>query len=151
MLLETKDFGQLEISQEQLIHFPTGIISFSSQRKFVIIENEDQELPFHYLQSADDPNLCFVIINPFYFKPDYEFDLPKETIKELAIEKEGDVAVFTIVVIPEDLTKMTANLMAPIIINTANRKGKQIILNDKRYKTKHLIMEEIKKGSRGGE
>jgi len=55
------------------------------------------------------------------------------------------VAVFSIVVIPEDINKITANLLAPVIINTKRFKGKQIILNDKKYTTKHYILEELKK------
>lgn len=147
--INTKHFGELEINDESIIFFPAGIIAFAAQKRFVLIENQDQDLPFHWLQSVDDSNLCFVITNPFLFKKDYEFDLNQETLKQLELERKEDVQVFAIVVVPEDISKMTFNLLAPIIINTENKRGKQVILNDKRYRTRHLILEELN-CSRGG-
>jgi len=142
--LKTKHFGEIEIDESKIIHFPTGIIAFEEQKRFFIIDNPDENIPFSWLQSVDDPDLAFVIINPFLFRKDYEFKIPDNVIQELAIQSPENVAVFSIVVVPQDITKMTANLLAPVIINTKNLKGKQIILDDKRYKTKHYILEELK-------
>ena len=69
------------------------------------LENEDPENPLWWLQSLDDPNLVFVLINPFLFKPDYEFDLSDEDVEELGIQKLEEVVVFSLVVIPDDIKK----------------------------------------------
>ncbi|RKD32334.1 flagellar assembly protein FliW [Thermohalobacter berrensis] len=145
MKLNTKHFGEIEIDENSIINFPDGLLAFEDQKKFTIIDNPDKEVPFQWLQSIDNPNLAFVIINPFIFKKDYEFDIPKQVVKKLEIEEEKDVIVYTIVVVPEDINKMTANLAGPLIINNKNRKGKQIILSDSRYSTKHNILEELQK------
>jgi len=139
MKLNTKNFGQLDIHEEQIISFPEGIPGFEEERQFVIVNNEDEQNPFHWLQSVNNPNLAFVIVNPFIIFSDYTIDLPETVQDRLKIKDEKDVAVYSIVVVPEDIKKMTANLLGPIIINVRERLGKQVILNDSRYTTKHYI------------
>jgi flagellar assembly factor FliW len=146
MKLNTKHFGEIEIDENSIINFPDGLLAFEDNKKFIIIDNPDKENPFQWLQSIDNPNLAFVIINPFIFKKDYEFDIPQTVVKKLQIKEEKNIAVYSIVVVPDDITKMTANLAGPIIINTKNRFGKQIVLEDSRYSTKHCILEELKQG-----
>ena len=68
MKLKTKHFGEIEIDESKIIHFPTGIIAFEEQKRFFIIDNPDENIPFSWLQSVDDPDLAFVIINPFYLE-----------------------------------------------------------------------------------
>ncbi|MFZ5945235.1 MAG: flagellar assembly protein FliW [Bacillota bacterium] len=145
MLIKTRHFGEMEVQEERIINFPYGIIAFEEMKRFFIIESGQEDLPFCWLQSVDDANLAFVILDPFIFKKDYEFTIPESTLDELNIEKAEEVAVFSIIVVPEDLSKISANLLAPLIINTNNLKGKQIILNEKVYSTKHYILEELKK------
>lgn len=145
MLIKTKHFGEVEVEEERIIHFPQGIIAFEDMKRYIIIENENKDIPFCWLQSVDDGNLAFVIVNPFFFRADYEIDIPQAVVEELKIENDGDVAIFSIVVVPEDLQKITANLLAPLVINTKNLQGKQVVLKDDRYSTKHYIFEELKK------
>lgn len=150
MKLRTKHFGEIEISGDEVIAFPRGLIAFEDKKSFVLINNEDEKLPFSWLQSVDDPGLCFVVMNPFVFKKDYEFDIPQDAVSELEIKAAGDVCVLSVLVVPEDISQMTANLLAPLVINTRNRKGKQVILDDKRYTTRHLVLEELGKKVGGG-
>ncbi|SCY86854.1 flagellar assembly protein FliW [Alkaliphilus peptidifermentans] len=145
MIIETRHFGEIEVGLEEVIHFPDGIPAFEENKKYVIIENPDKDVPFHWLQSIEEPSLAFVIINPFLFMEDYDFQIPKSILEKLEIESPEIVSVHTIVVVPDDINKMTANLKAPIIINTKNKKGKQIVLDDTKYQTKHYIIDEIKK------
>lgn len=145
MILKTKYFGEMEIKEENIIIFANGIPGFEKLSQYVIIENPDKDIPFKWLQSVDDANLTFVIINPFIFKDDYEFEIPRNVIEKLNIKSHEDISIYTIVVVPEDIEKMTANLAAPIVINAVNKKGKQVLLEDSRYHKKHLILEEIKK------
>ena len=150
MKLATKHFGEIEIQEEEILSFPHGLFAFEDKKSFVLIDNEDEKLPFSWLQSVDDPGLCFVVMNPFVFKKDYEFDIPQDAVSELEIKAAGDVCVLAVLVIPEDVSRMTANLLAPLVINIKNRKGKQVILDDKRYTTRHLVLEELGKNARGG-
>ncbi len=144
MKLIAKHFGEIEIDSNKIINFIDGIPGFDDQKRFIIIDNLDTEVPFKWLQSIDEPELAFVIIDPFIFKDDYEFDLPKHITEKLKIKEEKDVLVYSIVVIPEDVTQMTANLLGPVIINTKEMLGKQIVLEDNSYTTKHYILKNAK-------
>ncbi|GFN35864.1 flagellar assembly protein FliW [Tepidimicrobium xylanilyticum] len=144
MLLHTKHFGEIEINEERIIDFPEGILGFEDEKQFVIINNEDEENPFQWLQSVANPDLAFVIINPFFVYPNYEIVIPETAQEKLKLKDEKDVAVYSIVVVPEDIEKMTANLLGPIIINTKEKLGKQVVLDDDRYTTKHFVFRQNK-------
>ncbi|MTI46803.1 MAG: flagellar assembly protein FliW [Firmicutes bacterium] len=145
MKLVTKHFGEIDVNEKEIIYFPDGVFSFEDKKRFIIINNPNEELPFNWLQSVDDPNLAFVIINPFIFKPDYDFTLQQSVIDKLEIKEKKDVVVYCIVVIPEDFNKMTANLAAPVIVNASKMKGKQVIIDNDKYSPKHSIIEELQK------
>jgi len=150
MKVKTKIFGEVEIKPERIINFPQGLVAFEEMKQYFIIGNEDNQLPLCWLQSVDKPDLVFVLMDPFIFNRDYDFELSAENEQELEIRGPEDVAVFSIVVVPEDIKKMSANLLAPVIINTRTKKGKQIILQDKRYSTRHFILDEMQKKRREG-
>lgn len=139
MKIKTANFGEINIAEEKIIHFQEGIPAFEEEKEFVIILNEDKENPFHWLQSVKNSELSFIILNPFEIFSDYDILLPEIAINKLNIEKEEDVTIYSMVVIPEDMTNMTTNLLGPIVINTKEMLGKQVILDDERYSTKHFI------------
>ncbi len=144
MILNTSHFGEIEIDEKAIILFEDGIPGFEGLHKYVVIQNPDHEVPFHWLQCIEETELAFVITNPFVFKKSYDFELSKTVIERLKIEAPTDISVYTIVVVPEDITKMTANLMAPVIINNKHSIGKQIVLENASYHTKHVILDEMK-------
>jgi len=115
MKIETKYFGELELEEKDIIDFPKGLLGFEDVRQYIIIDNPDSGGVFKWLQAVDMPELAFVIVNPFFVVPDYEFDVPEGAAEVLEIEKPENVGVYTIVVVPDDLNKMTTNLKAPII------------------------------------
>ncbi|NMB26845.1 MAG: flagellar assembly protein FliW [Tissierellia bacterium] len=142
MKLHTKNFGEIEIDQQKIINFPEGLLGFEEEKQFVIINTEDEENPFQWLQSATNPNLAFVIINPFFVYPNYDIVIPKTAQKKLKIKNQKDISIYSIVVVPENMEKMTANLLGPIIININAKLGKQVILDDNRYSTKHYVFKQ---------
>jgi len=146
MRLLTKHFGELDIDESKIIAFPEGIPGFEQEREFVVINNEDETNPFQWLQSINNPDLAFVIINPFHVFPDYDIILPETVQKKLLINDEKEVVVYSLVVVPKDIHKMTVNLLAPIIININKKIGKQVILEDSRYTTKHYIFKQASGG-----
>ncbi len=143
MLINTRNFGELEIKKEEVILFQDGIPGFEELTQYAIIASPEDEVPFQWLQSLEDPQLALVIINPFLFKQDYDFQIPEAILEKMGITTPESLLVYAVVVIPEDINQMTANLLAPIIINTTNNRGKQIVLEGNQYHTKHLILEEI--------
>ncbi|SHJ66531.1 flagellar assembly protein FliW [Paramaledivibacter caminithermalis] len=139
MKIKTKYFGEIEINEDGIITFEDGIPGFGYVKKYVMLKNPNPELPFNWLQGVDEPSLAFVIVNPFLFKEDYEFDIPQSTIEELCIENIQDVLICSIVTIPQEMINTTMNLKAPIIINTKTKKGKQLVLDTDKYEIKYKI------------
>lgn len=145
MLLNTANFGELEVKEDEVIIFEDGLPGFESIKKFIIINTDEENSLFSWLQSLENPNLAFVIINPVYFRKDYLVTIDDVTISSLKIEAQEDVAIYSIVVVPKDVSKISANLKAPLIINLKNKKGKQVILDNGEYHVRHYILEELQK------
>lgn len=138
MLINTSRFGEIEYQEEHVFTMVEGILGFPKSKKYIILNHQNNTI-FKWLQSIDDPELAFVIVEPYLFFPDYSFDLNDDDVDILKIRSRDKVMVYTILVIPEDPKLITANLKAPVVINSDNRKGKQVALLDERYTTRHYI------------
>jgi len=145
MIIDTKRFGEIKINEEEILNFEDGIPAFEDVHRFGIINSEDPESPFCWLQAIEKPELAFALVDPFVIKKDYEFDLKDECVNSLGIESAAQVAVFAIVVVPEDTKKMSMNLKAPIIVNINNKKAAQTILDSDKYTVRHFILDEMQK------
>jgi flagellar assembly factor FliW len=138
MKIDTKYHGEIEVKSEDVLIFEHGIPGFGEERRFVLLPLPENEW-FHIMQSVQTPELGFVVTDPFVFFKEYDFELDQASVELLAHPSEKEVQVLNILTIRETLHESTANLQAPIIINLANRKGKQVILTNSDYQTKHLI------------
>lgn len=139
MKILTKYHGEVEIEETNIIHFEQGIPSFIDEKQFYILPFSE-DTPFLIMQSIQTPSLAFVIVSPFDFFIDYTAKLTDQTIEQLKIEKEEDVALYTILTIQEPFERTTANLQGPIVINTKEKLAKQIVLSDLNYCTKHYLL-----------
>ncbi|KTD83856.1 flagellar assembly protein FliW [Paenibacillus etheri] len=138
MIIETLSWGKLEVDKEQLYHFPKGIPGFDEETDFVLIMMT--ETPFWYLQSVKSKGLSFLLGDPFAFYPTYEFELPDAEAEELEIR--SDVDVRCIITLKENVEQSTINLLAPIVLNPEELKGKQVVLHKAPYHTKHSLFQE---------
>ena len=147
MKIKTKPYGEIEVSEKQKIYFPEGIIGFESIHYYFLIDS--REGPFYWLQSKDDSDLAFLLINPRLFMKDYKLMVIDENIKSIDVKnKEEDLLDFAIVTVPDDPSKISANLMGPIIINKKTKVARQIISQNNDYTVKHFILEEMKKAKK---
>ncbi|SJZ53271.1 flagellar assembly protein FliW [Garciella nitratireducens] len=144
MNIYTKYFGNIKIDPRKIITFPKGIPAFEKSKQYVLLEIEEND-NFQCLQSIENVEVAFFLIVPWNFFPDYELNIPQEDLKELKITKIEQVALYNIVSISENLQKMTANLLAPIVINQETLQGKQVILHQENYHTKHPLLFDEKK------
>jgi flagellar assembly factor FliW len=143
MELETTRFGTIIIQADDIITFEDGLVGLSQYRRFVLIRH-DSEGPFWWLQSTEEPSFALLLIDPWYFRPDYEVVLSDAEVERLQLSESSPRAVLTTVTIPPSKPHaMTSNLLAPIVINTALRIGRQVILDDERYHTRHPILQEM--------
>lgn len=145
MFLKTKHFGEIDVPEEKFIEFAEGLPGFEELRRFTIIDSKDEDSPFKWLLSVDVPEIAFIIANPFLIVKDYDFELSENDVKKLSIEKAEDVAVYSVIVVPEQIEKMSMNLKAPIIINRRNKRGAQVILDTDKYTVRHYILEELRR------
>jgi flagellar assembly factor FliW len=146
--VKTKPYGDIEVSERQVIDFPEGILGFDSIEKFVLLEEEGS--PFFWLQAFNEPELAFVIIQPVDFMGAYDLVISQSDLETVGAGKPDELLVFSIVTIPvQNPADMTANLQGPIIINAEKRLGKQAISLSDNYRVKHKILEEMKKAGKG--
>ena len=142
MKVATKAYGLIEVDERQKIIFPRGLFGFDPLKDYILLDAERQ--PFYWLQSVDVEDVAFILVNPFLFRPDYEVNIGNEELAEIGIHSPEKALIFSIVTVPADGGPMTANLQGPLVINRDTRTGKQAVLSDTRWKTKHDIMEELK-------
>lgn len=126
--------------EKQIIHFPEGLLGIPHLNKYIMLSPE-KKLPFMYLQSVEEEALAFIVIDPYLYMPDYSFDISDDVIDFLGVTKESDILVLSVVVIPSDISRMTANFAAPVLINVNNRRAKQIVLQDDKYRIRQPIFE----------
>lgn len=141
MRIDTKFMGEMEISEENIIHFEKGIPAFEEEKKFVIIPM-GEDTPFLLLQSIQTVEVAFIIVSPFPFFLNYEVKLTDAVISELDIQEEKDVAIYNILTVKDPFVETTINLQAPIIINTKNKKGKQFVIVDGNYETRQKFIQQ---------
>jgi flagellar assembly factor FliW len=138
MRIKTKYFGEVDVKEEEIIHFPQGIPGFLEEKEFVLLSFEESGL-FQVLQSTNGMDPAFVVVDPFLFVKDYQFKLDDTTLEQLEINEEKDVLVLAIVTVKDPLTSSTANLHAPIIINQTKKVAKQYITKNQNYTTREVI------------
>jgi flagellar assembly factor FliW len=144
MTIQTSRFGEIEIDEGAIVSMPEGMLGFGEIRQYALIQHQEGS-PFLWYQSVDEPNLAFLVLDPFTFFPDYQVLLSKEDIDILQSESLGELSVFVVVVIPDNPEHMTANLRGPIVINAEKRIARQIVLTDERYSPHEPIIEAIKR------
>ncbi len=150
MRVKTTRFGEIEVDDKETIELPHGLIGFPELKQFVLLDH-DKDSPFKWLQSLDEGAIAFVLINPLLFKPDYSVEVAEAEVSDLDLTNEEDAVISTIITMPSNPENMTANLKAPLIFNLKNRKGKQLIINNNDYTTKHNILDEMKKFAKTAE
>jgi len=139
MQITSSRFGEIEVREEEIITFPEGLIGFCSLKRYLIIERE-ADRPFQWLQAIDNPELAFLITDPLLFCPDYKVELNPQENAVLELGKVNEGKVFVLVVIPEDPSRMRANLLAPLVINASKRLGKQVILEESGYPLQYQLV-----------
>lgn len=143
MQVKTKTMGVVEISEEQIINLPNGLLGFDDYHKFALIDCHVK--PLIWMQSLEESSLAFLLIDPFLVCPDYEADIDDEDLAKICIDDPSRVLVMTLVTIPNDGSPVTTNLRGPLIINKENHLCMQAVLGDSKWTTKHDIVSAMKK------
>lgn len=143
VVIETGRFGQLSISESEIIKIPSGILGFPDDQEYCLVDSADDTLIL-WLQSIRNPLLAFPVLEPKVFNPNYVVRLSAAELRELKLESIKEASVYTILTIPEDLSQMTANLKAPLVINTKNKIAKQVVLQENDQPIKQPMFKELR-------
>ena len=147
-VIQTERFGEIRIPRKEIVHFPEGLLGFAERKRYVFVQ-EAAYTPFLWLQSADDPHLCFVVVDPLEFMPDYLVEVKPSEVSALELGNLEKARVLVMVVVREDPSQITANLQGPLIINPETGTGKQVVLLTDKYHTRHYILQEAERHNAG--
>ena len=138
--LVTKEYGTLEYDPSDLIHFPDGVFGFTELHEYLpICFNEEEDSTMLLYLSIDNPNIGFVIINPFALDPNYDPRLSEEEIQYLGAKDENSLVFYVICVLKENYLDNTVNMKCPLVINPETRTGMQVIMHNSSYGFRHTL------------
>ena len=142
MIIATRQLGDIEIEETSIYTFEQGLPGFESLTRFVFIDL-GSEWPVRLMQAVEEPGVSFFVCDPFRYYPDYEWDMPEELKAELDIKRVEDVEVLSVITLSEELPKSTVNLLAPLVLNRAQRLGKQHIIHGSGYTHSHPVFQTV--------
>ena len=143
MKVNTTRFGELQVNKEDIITFSEGVLGFEKLKQFFVVDPGDSTLIL-WLQSIENGEIAFPIIEPKIFKPDYVAKLLPADMNSVELESLSDAKIYSILTIPSQVTEMSANLKAPIVINNSKKVAKQIVLQDSKLSVKYEMYKELK-------
>ncbi len=138
MQVHTTRFGVLQIPDDRVLEFPKGLLGFSQFTRYCLLEPGDDAC-FFWLQCVDEPSLAFVVTDPTLFVPEYAVPIRPEQMVELKLGKLDEAQVF-VIVNKIDQT-LTGNLQGPLVVNTVTHSGEQMVLAEKRWTTRHPLVQ----------
>jgi flagellar assembly factor FliW len=130
MTIQTGRFGEIEVSEDTLLTFPTGLVGFPAVKEFVVLDVAE-DCQYQWFQAVKEPDLALVIIDVHLLDPEFQAQVSDEGLAELEITQTDPVLIMAVVTIPSGQPEQaTANLRAPLVVNLRTRKGKQLILHE---------------------
>lgn len=147
MLVKTRHFGEVDLDENKIITFEDGLIGFENCKRYTILYNNEEggNSTISWLQSLDEPELALPVISPLSVIADYNPIVEDEVLLPLGELTEENIIILLTMSVPSDITKMSANLKAPLVINADTKKGCQIIAENPDYMVKYNIYEQAKK------
>lgn len=145
MKVNTRIFGKVDVAEEKLLTFDNGIIGLENMKRFVLLYDSEKGEgdTITWLQSTDDADFAMPVINPYMVKQDYNPMVEDEMLVSLGELNPEDLMVFTTIKVPADITQMTVNFKAPIIIHAKTRKGCQIIAENDDYLVRQPVYDTL--------
>ncbi len=141
MTITGSRFGTIDYEDKDIVTFDEGLVGFPNFTRFVLLCPRPDR-PFRWLQSIDDPSLAFLITDPEPYVRDYCPPLSPSIARALGLEDDTPRLLYTTVNIPRGRPEeMSINLAGPLVINAAERKGKQIVLEEGAYTTKYRVFQ----------
>ncbi len=154
MKADTRIFGSIEVADDQIIRMSKGMIGFPDLNNFALIFDEEKgrkTTSIMWLQSMDDPDIAFPVMDPMAVMDNYAPKVNDEIIAPLGELNTENTYILVTVTVPRRVEDFSVNLKAPIVVNMDNRKAVQLIVEDD-YPVKYKVYEVLKaKKEKAGE
>lgn len=141
-LLETKHFGSVSYAPASDLEFPCGLPGFENRRRFLALRFEHSD-PIIYLQSMEDPGLCFLTVPVLVLDQEYRLSVNAEDLDTIGLPADRQPAIgrdaLCVAVLSMREDGATANLLAPVVVNLKNRKGVQAVMARSGYSHQHEL------------
>lgn len=143
--MNTKYFGDITIGTDEIITFPTGLFGFDNMTKYVLLsfkdDNDESSEDFLMcLQSVEDADLAFIVMNPYYICSHYDpYQVSDKLLEGISLGEQTKHTVTCVAVIRDDFSASTINLKCPVFINMENKLALQVILDGSDYSMRHPI------------
>ncbi len=138
MDVNTTRFGVVDVDDTRLITFPAGLLGFTAYKTYALLQ-PDANGAFLWLQSVESPELAFVVTDPTLWVQGYEVPIRREQMQEIGLESLDDAQIF--VIVNRYGLSLTVNVQGPLVVNAAGRRGMQVVLAEKRWTTRHEIVQ----------
>lgn len=143
VMVQSSRFGTLEVDDHRVLHVTAGLLGLPDSTRYVVIESGDEDDPYFWLQSADEAEVAFLVTSPWNFFPDYELVVGDDDLEALALRRDSDAEVFVLLTVHRDgdeVRDITANLLGPVVVNTATRQARQLVLDATSYTTRASLV-----------
>ena len=139
MNIQTDYYGEVEYDQEDLVTITEGFFGFPNLKYYLPICLSEDEGSLILMQSTEQPEVAFVVINPAFLSPDYSPIVSQEDLTCLDVSDSGELSYYALCVIRNNYLENTVNMKCPLAINPQTRSGKQVVLENPGYGYRHEI------------
>lgn len=153
MKIKTRYFGEIDLDESKVITFPNGLFGFEEYTRFTLLYNSEAERrpAISWLQCVDEETLALPVMIPTIVMPEYNPVVEDGVLECLGDWNEKNVSVLVTVTVPSDLKLMTTNMKAPIVINTDNMIGCQVVAENSDYEIRYNIYDILNNAKEGKE
>lgn len=133
MVVRSRSLGEIEVQEDAVLYLPDGLLGFENLKQYILVEIPEY-LPFLWLISVEEPEIGFAISDPqLFYGPPYEVGLSQADKDVVDLQTGDTISIFVIVSISDGGRRITANLKGPVVLNTRNRLGKQVVIYSPSY------------------
>jgi flagellar assembly factor FliW len=141
MQIQSTRFGTIEIRDDAVLTFTDGLPGLSGKSWAFVAKNDDS--PFYWLHSVEQPDLAVPVTSPWLFFANYEVRVSEDEARNLGLSDPSDALITCVVRASERIADFTINLACPLIVNTGSRVGRQIINDAGGYSVRHPLFSEV--------
>lgn len=120
MQLVTPHFGTLEVDESTVITFPLGLPGFEHCSRFKLLHEEGPEPKVMWLQSLDDTDLFFSVVEASRLGVNYNITLTDEEVTLLGHPSAEELLLLLTLAKPQG-RPLKANTQSPILLNPEAR------------------------------